>query len=269
MENAIERTESVFPADFLSFAVRSWIVLNCTFINAVFPFRDIGGDLRFEAETVFFQSRGDFLNHFPAEQLVAGFHVRDVEVGEHIGAGREGLVHPRVPEIENPSCARTEITRAEHHIGFSGEHRFQQDIVVFWCVFHVRILDADIVAGGFHESCPEGRALALVDLMMCEFDFRMFFGEFLRHAVAVVFGTVVHNHDLQRQVVLLYLQNPLHDVFERLFLIVAWNDQAEFYGHAMLLDFSRGISLYSRFPCVGHSWKTDKKTTVFSQYTPR
>ena len=78
-----EGAESVFPANLLSFFVGPAGVADADFVNAQSTFGDFSRDLRFKSEAVLEQHHG--LDYFPAESLVTGLHVAEIEICEGIG----------------------------------------------------------------------------------------------------------------------------------------------------------------------------------------
>ena len=82
------------------------------------------GDLRLEAKAV--RADGNALQQVGAEDLVAGLHVGQVQVGEHVGDQREGLVDHRVPERQDAGLFAGQVARAEYRVGVAVEQRLQQ-----------------------------------------------------------------------------------------------------------------------------------------------
>src|SRR5207253_1234111 len=82
--DAEERLEGVLEADLLAFFVRAAGVGDGDFVDA--PGRPVFGDLRrelrLEPESIRLQL--DALQHLAAKDLVAGLHVREVQVREHV-----------------------------------------------------------------------------------------------------------------------------------------------------------------------------------------
>ncbi len=73
---------TVTPADLFALIVIAPAVGDRNFIDAVVLFCDFRGDLRLEIEAVAFD--GDALENVRLEDFVADFHIRQVEIGEHI-----------------------------------------------------------------------------------------------------------------------------------------------------------------------------------------
>jgi len=117
-------------------------------------------DFGLEAETVLLDFHG--LDQLPAERLVARLHVREVQVGRHVGKEREETVPRRVPEIEHPVRARADEARAENRIRLSGEDRCDERGVFRRVVFEVGILDQNHGCRGVLDAGADGCALALV-----------------------------------------------------------------------------------------------------------
>lgn len=61
---------------------------------------NFGSNFRFETEAVFADS--DFIENGFSEYLVTGLHIREINIGEHIGDKRQKSVSHRMPEIEHP-----------------------------------------------------------------------------------------------------------------------------------------------------------------------
>src|SRR5207249_11459502 len=77
------RLDAVAPRDLLAIGVGAAAVADGHFVDSAAPARDLGRELRLEAEAVGPEAQP--VEHLPAEGLVAGLHIREVEVGEHVG----------------------------------------------------------------------------------------------------------------------------------------------------------------------------------------
>ena len=89
----MDGAEAVFPADFLAFLVGSSIVGDAHFIDAdAFETGDFGGHFGLEAETLLLEVYA--LDDICPEQFIAGLHVGEVQVGEHVGQESEEAVAP-------------------------------------------------------------------------------------------------------------------------------------------------------------------------------
>ena len=85
--------ETILPAYFLAFLVSAAVVGDAHFINAdAFETSYFGSHLGFKAETLLLEK--DALDNICPEQLVAGLHVGEVQVGEHVGQESEETVAP-------------------------------------------------------------------------------------------------------------------------------------------------------------------------------
>src|SRR6266545_788338 len=115
--DAVERLQRVFQADFLALFVRSARIAHRNLVNAprgAALLGDLRGDLRLEAEAVRLELNA--LQHLAAENLVAGLHVRQVQVREHVRQRRQHLVGDVVPEVQDAVTLADEA-RAVHHVG--------------------------------------------------------------------------------------------------------------------------------------------------------
>ena len=77
---AIKRSHAVFPANFLSFFVRSSTVADADFVNPQLSARNLYRDLRLKSETIFLD--WNRLNDFSAKGFVTGLHIGEVDIGE-------------------------------------------------------------------------------------------------------------------------------------------------------------------------------------------
>src|SRR5262245_23475658 len=82
LDDAPDCADAVAPADLLAFLVSAARIRNADLVDAAPHRRDLAGHFRLEAEAVFFDR--DRLNDFPAEHLVAGFHVGQIQVRERV-----------------------------------------------------------------------------------------------------------------------------------------------------------------------------------------
>ena len=85
------------------------------------PLGALHDDFGFEAETV--GADGDALQQVGAKNLVAGFHVREVEVAEHVGDQGEALVDHGMPERQDAGLLAGHVARAEDGVGVAIEER--------------------------------------------------------------------------------------------------------------------------------------------------
>src|SRR5581483_793610 len=77
LHNRPERAKAVAPADLLSLGVRAAVVADADLVNDHVELGDFCRDLRLESEPILLDL--DLLEHLAAEQLVARFHVREVD----------------------------------------------------------------------------------------------------------------------------------------------------------------------------------------------
>src|SRR5581483_513992 len=116
LHEAPQGADTVFPADFFPFLVGSAGIADTDLINPQFPFGNFYRNLRLKTEAIFLERNG--LDDFPAEYLVAGFHVCKVQIGDSIGQRREQPVSDAVPEVKNPVRHASHKARPVNHIRF-------------------------------------------------------------------------------------------------------------------------------------------------------
>ena len=111
--DAVHGPRRVTPSDLLAVGVCAPGVRDTHLVDPPSALGDLGGDLRFEPEAILLDR--DRLNDLATEELVARFHVGQVETGEHVGG--EGQ-HP-VAE----SSARSTTPGAGDRIGTGTRRR--------------------------------------------------------------------------------------------------------------------------------------------------
>lgn len=90
------RTPSFQPI-FFAFFEGTAVVADSDLIDADFGHAgDLGSDFGLESEAIFAQLKR--LNEVAAKELVACFHIREVQIGEHIGQEGEEFIAQRMPE---------------------------------------------------------------------------------------------------------------------------------------------------------------------------
>ena len=97
--DAPHRPHAVAPADLLALGVGAAVVADAHLVDPAAGPGHLGGDLGLEAEAVLLDV--DRLDHLAAEGLVAGLHVGQVQVGEHVRQHVQEAVADGVPEVEH------------------------------------------------------------------------------------------------------------------------------------------------------------------------
>jgi len=95
-QDDVGRLHAVLPPDLLPFPVCPPIIGDPHFIDAASGPGYLGRDLRLNAETVLLNAQP--LDNIGPEQFVAGFHVGEIQVGEHVGEEGEDSVSHIMPE---------------------------------------------------------------------------------------------------------------------------------------------------------------------------
>ena len=100
LDDAVNRNNPVAPSYFLALFIGSSVVGDTHLVDTATESGNLCCNLRFKAKAVLLYLY--VLDDFSPEDLVASLHVREVEVGEHIGEqGQEAIANP-VPEIKDP-----------------------------------------------------------------------------------------------------------------------------------------------------------------------
>ena len=177
------------------------------FVNADAFFRELGGDFGLESEAVLLDRDG--LEDFAPHGFVAGLHIREVEVGEHVREQGQEFVPHGVPEIQHAVLLGADKAGAEDRIGFSFEDRVQQDRIFGWIIFHISILDNDDIRRGVGNASAQGRALALVFFVVVDPYARIGILDPLEFLTRAVARGIINDNQLGH---LRLLQNNLHNI---------------------------------------------------------
>ena len=121
-EDGGEGGEAVFAGDFFTFVVGAAGVGDADFIDAPAGSGDFGGHFGFDAETLAFNI--NLIDHFAAEDFVAGFHVGEVEIGAHIAEVGEEFVAEGVPVEEDAFFLGADEAGAIDDVGAAVEDGF-------------------------------------------------------------------------------------------------------------------------------------------------
>jgi hypothetical protein len=154
------RGERVLQADLLALLVRAAVVRDGHLEDPVAAARHLGRDLRLDAEAAGLDRHR--LDDLAAKHLVAGLHVGEVQVGEHVRGERQEAVAHRVPEVQDSPRAAAEEARAVDDVGVTLLDRRQQLEVLHRVVLEVGVLHDHDVARGVPEPDGHRRAFALV-----------------------------------------------------------------------------------------------------------
>src|SRR5437764_11527777 len=127
-DDAVQRLHAVSPTDLLALGIGAAAVRDAHLVDSPALPRHLGRDLGFDAEAVFVEVEG--LHDLPAERLVTGLHVGEVEVGGHVGNRRQETVADGVPVVEDPVGAAGVEAGAEYDIGAPVEKGLQHRVVV-------------------------------------------------------------------------------------------------------------------------------------------
>lgn len=160
LENGVQGAHAVLPSDLFSLGVSAAVVGDPDLEDPHPETGGLGGQFRFDAETVFLDL--DAREHLAAKDLVAAFHVREVDVREHVAEHGEEAVPDHVPIEDHPVRTRAGETGAEDDVGLAVDDGTDQPGKLGGVVLEVGVLHGDDVAGSLGESRAEGRSLAPV-----------------------------------------------------------------------------------------------------------
>jgi hypothetical protein len=169
----------------------------------------------------------------------AGLHVRQIEVGQHVGEqGQESVAHV-VPEEQNPLRTALE-PGAVDHVRFTLQNRPYQVWILPRVVLEIGILDEhDVTAGGL-ESRPHRRSLAPVLRMLDigEIDLATL-AKLLEELTGTICRTVIDDDDLDFHALLHRGRgDPLEDLLDSLLLVVHRDQNGELHAGGSIAEAS-------------------------------
>jgi len=116
LEDRLNRPHAIFPTDFLALRISPAAVRNAYLVDSTAPSGNFGDNFGFNSETIFFYpnrfDKGSF------ERLVAGFYVRQIKVGAHVGKQRQKPVADHVPEKKDAMRSPAHEAGAEDRVRF-------------------------------------------------------------------------------------------------------------------------------------------------------
>ena len=163
------------------------------------------------------------------DDLVAGLHVRQIEVGEGIRYEGEELIADGVPEEQDPPVVAAGEPGAVDDVRVSGQDRPEEPGIVGRVVFQVGVLDDAQVPRRQLNGGPDGRALPLVGLVEVDPDeFRVSLPELLKDVVGAVRRAIVDDDELPPQASRKLLGEHERDEFpDREALVVRGDEDAQ------------------------------------------
>jgi hypothetical protein len=81
-ENTVKRAYPILPIDLLSLMISAAVIGDADLINAAPHLRDLCGDFRLKTEPILLNQNA--LDDLSPERLVAGLHICEIYVCEHI-----------------------------------------------------------------------------------------------------------------------------------------------------------------------------------------
>ena len=97
-----------------------------------------------------------------AHCLVAGFHVGEIQIAEHVVQPGEAGIAQSVPEVENAAVVAAQEAAAENSIGLTVENRLNDAGNLGRVVLEIGVLDDGNIAGHVADGRMDRGALAHV-----------------------------------------------------------------------------------------------------------
>ncbi len=213
-----QRGDPIPPVDLLALGVGPPAVADRHLPDARPGPRQACGQLGLDAEAVGDQRQR--LHEVRPDHLVAGLHVGEVEVGEHVGEQRQEPVAHRVPEVQHPAGARLEA-RAVDGVGLVRPDGLQEGGILHRVVLQVGVLDHDHVPRGRLDPGPHRGALAHVLRLVDHLVKQALLIQLIEELAGTVPRRVVHRHDLHVE---RDLPHAPHRLLDGLLLVVGRHD---------------------------------------------
>src|SRR4029453_9433901 len=158
-QDAPQAPDRILPADLLALRVGATAVRDGHFEDPTLEGRDLVRHLRPKAESILFQDQP--LQDRSPKGLIAGPHVREIQVRQHVRDDGEHLVRHGMP-IEQDAMGTAEEARPIDDIRNPALNGRDELEVVLRLILEIRSLDDDDVTAGFLKSSPERGSLSTV-----------------------------------------------------------------------------------------------------------
>ena len=155
-----EGANAVLPTDFLSFAIRAARIADRHFEDPGAALGELDRKLGFHVESGTFERNA--LQQVGASHFVAGFHIREIEVGNHVAQECEELVAESVTEEKGALVAARHEARTEHRVRVLVKKQLDHLQEIPGMIFEVRVMDDDELGIHVREPGADRRALSLV-----------------------------------------------------------------------------------------------------------
>ncbi len=170
------------------------------------------------------------------KQLIAGLHVGQVQVGEHVRQESQKTITDSMPKEEDPVWTSADKPRSVNHIGEAVEDGLKQEVVFGWIVLQIGILDDDIFSLGL--TNPAVQCSSLTHVVFLGIDTHRKSGVCLvvlfQSAERIVAGAIVNDHDFHIESAnQLYRTNLVENSMNGRRFVVGRNDYRQFLTHAV------------------------------------
>src|SRR5215469_11042438 len=224
LQQTPQRPYAIFPADLLAFLVSPSPIADAYFVDSQPPLGHLYRDLRLESEAVF--SDGNRLNNLPAEDLVAGLHVAQVDIGHAVRHQRQHPVAHRVPEVKHAVWPASQKPRAVDYVRLTLQQRFEQPRIIRGIIFEIGILNDHVVAGSFLNATAQCRTLPHIVRLQEDLDLGILRLEFPEDFARAIFRAIVHAHQFDFEA---YLEDALDHHPKRIALVINGDDDRQFH----------------------------------------
>ena len=116
-KNRVNRPDAILPVDLLSFRISPAVVRDSHFVHSTAFTGKLRDNFGFNTKTIFF-----YLNRFNdrgMERFVARFHVRQINIGQHVGEHGQKLVAHHMPEKKDAMWSCTQESGTKDSIRFA------------------------------------------------------------------------------------------------------------------------------------------------------
>ena len=196
------------------------------------PAGEFRGQLRLDAETI--GGELQVLHALPPENFIAGFHVRQVQVAQHVGEERQEPVGQIVPEQQNPVCSPCE-TGAVDDVRPAVQNGFDELGIIRRIVLEISVLNQEDIAGCMFETGANRRALAAVYRVSVVFDIRCASSQLIKNFCRAVRRRVIDQNNFLRQPARVGSADSLDNCLDSIHFVENWNqdgNRVKLRGHA-------------------------------------
>src|SRR5690606_11507856 len=132
------RLETINCLYFFPFLIGASVIADGNLKDATLLLCQFRRQFWLDAKTI--AANGQCFDKRSEDDLVAGLHIGQIQISQHIGNRGEHTIRYAMPEIEDTAALSGEKSRAIDYIGFAFENGGEQFCIFIWIIFKIGVL---------------------------------------------------------------------------------------------------------------------------------